>query len=241
VDLAAIRGDAGAAGCGGGGEDPPVSEERTTLTIPFAGLHLPPRHHPRRLERLVEPLVTRTLGPCPRALADAGLTPADIDEIVLLAARRACRSCAGACRSCRQDSHSQLNPTRSSPSAPPCRPTSWPAAITNMLLLDVTPLSLGIESLGGIVNVLIPRNTTIPTSAREMFTTSVDGQTLGGPARGPGERELVKGLPLPRPLRAAHRPHAGGDARSRSPSSRRQRHPPGAGEGAAQRQAASIE
>src|SRR3989449_9148695 len=61
-----------------------------------------------------------------------------------------------------------------------------------MLLLDVTPLSLGIESLGGIVNVLIPRNTTIPTSAREMFTTSVDGQTLVDLHVVQGERELVK-------------------------------------------------
>jgi len=64
--------------------------------------------------------------------------------------------------------------------------------ITNMLLLDVTPLSLGIESLGGIVNVLIPRNTTIPTSAREMFTTSVDGQTLVDLHVVQGERELAK-------------------------------------------------
>jgi molecular chaperone DnaK (HSP70) len=64
--------------------------------------------------------------------------------------------------------------------------------ITDMLLLDVTPLSLGIESLGGIVNVLIPRNTTIPTSARELFTTSVDGQTLVDLHVVQGERELVK-------------------------------------------------
>ena len=61
-----------------------------------------------------------------------------------------------------------------------------------MLLLDVTPLSLGIESLGGIVNVLIPRNTTVPTSAREMFTTSVDGQTVVDLHVVQGERELVK-------------------------------------------------
>src|SRR5207247_2237205 len=61
-----------------------------------------------------------------------------------------------------------------------------------MLLLDVTPLSLGIETLGGVVSVLIPRNTTVPTSAREMFTTSVDGQTVVDMHVLQGERELAK-------------------------------------------------
>ena len=64
--------------------------------------------------------------------------------------------------------------------------------ITDMLLLDVTPLSLGIETLGGIVSVLIPRNTTIPTMAKEYFTTSVDGQTTVDMHVLQGERELVK-------------------------------------------------
>jgi molecular chaperone DnaK (HSP70) len=64
--------------------------------------------------------------------------------------------------------------------------------ITSMLLLDVTPLSLGIETLGGIVSVLISRNTTVPTSAREMFTTSVDGQTVVDMHVLQGERELAK-------------------------------------------------
>ena len=88
--------------------------------------------------------------------------------------------------------HSQLNPDEVVALGAAVQAHILAGGITNMLLLDVTPLSLGIESLGGIVNVLIPRNTTIPTSAREMFTTSVDGQTLVDLHVLQGERELAK-------------------------------------------------
>ena len=169
------------------------SEERTTLTIPFAGFTYRRDITRAELERLVEPLVTRTLGPCRRALADAGLTPADIDEIVLVGGstrvplvRRRVQELFG------KTPHSQLNPDEVVALGAAVQAYILAGGITNMLLLDVTPLSLGIESLGGIVNVLIPRNTTIPTSAREMFTTSVDGQTLVDLHVVQGERELVK-------------------------------------------------
>ena len=74
--------------------------------------------------------------------------------------------------------HSQLNPDEVVALGAAVQAHILAGGITNMLLLDVTPLSLGIETLGGIVSVLIPRNTTIPTNAREMFTTSVDGQRV---------------------------------------------------------------
>jgi molecular chaperone DnaK (HSP70) len=88
--------------------------------------------------------------------------------------------------------HSQLNADEVVALGAAVQAQILAGGITNMLLLDVTPLSLGIESLGGIVNVLIPRNTTIPTSAREMFTTSADGQTLVDLHVVQGERELAK-------------------------------------------------
>ena len=169
------------------------SEERTTLTLPFAGFTYRREMTRADLERLVEPLVGRTLGPCRRALADAGLSAADIDEVVLVGGstrvplvRRRVQELFG------KTPHSQLNPDEVVALGAAVQAHILAGGITNMLLLDVTPLSLGIESLGGIVNVLIPRNTTIPTSAREMFTTSADGQTLVDLHVLQGERELAK-------------------------------------------------
>jgi molecular chaperone DnaK (HSP70) len=88
--------------------------------------------------------------------------------------------------------HSQLNPDEVVALGAAVQAQILGGGITDMLLLDVTPLSLGIETLGGIVSVLIARNTTIPTSAREMFTTSVDGQTVVDMHVVQGERELAK-------------------------------------------------
>jgi molecular chaperone DnaK len=88
--------------------------------------------------------------------------------------------------------HSQLNPDEVVALGAAVQAQILAGGIKDMLLLDVTPLSLGIETLGGIVSVLIPRNTTIPTSAREMYTTSVDGQTVVDMHVVQGERELVK-------------------------------------------------
>ena len=169
------------------------SEERTTLTIPFAGFTYRREITRAELERLVESLVARTLGPARRALADAGMTAADIDQVVLVGGstrvplvRRRVHELFG------KTPHSQLNPDEVVALGAAVQAHILAGGITDMLLLDVTPLSLGIESLGGIVNVLIPRNTTIPTSAREMFTTSVDGQTVVDLHVVQGERELAK-------------------------------------------------
>jgi molecular chaperone DnaK (HSP70) len=88
--------------------------------------------------------------------------------------------------------HSQLNPDEVVALGAAVQAHILAGGITDMLLLDVTPLSLGIETLGGIVSVLIPRNTTIPTMAKEQFTTSVDGQTVVDMHVLQGERELAR-------------------------------------------------
>ena len=171
------------------------STERTTLTLPMPQHGFEYRRELTRaeVERLIDPIVERTLGPCRMALADAGVAPAQIDEVVLVG---------GATRTplvrrrveevfARQP-HIELNPDEVVALGAAIQADILAGGITHMLLLDVTPLSLGIETLGGAVGVLIPRNTTIPTSAKESFTTSVDGQSVVDMHVVQGERDLAK-------------------------------------------------
>ena len=169
------------------------SEERTALTIPFEGFTYRRDITRAELEGLIASLVDATLGPCRMALKDAGLAAEQIDEIVLVGGstrvplvRRRVQEVFG------KTPHSQLNPDEVVALGAAVQAQILAGGITDMLLLDVTPLSLGIETLGGIVSVLIARNTTIPTMAKEYFTTSVDGQTAVDMHVLQGERELAK-------------------------------------------------
>ena len=168
-------------------------DERTTLTIPFEGFTYRREITRTDLELLIGPLVESTLGPCRRALADAGLDPAGVDEVVLVGGstriplvHRRVQEVFG------REPHSRLNPDEVVALGAAVQAQILAGGITDMLLLDVTPLSLGIETLGGIVSVLISRNTTIPTMAKEAFTTSVDGQTTVDMHVLQGERELAR-------------------------------------------------
>jgi Fe-S protein assembly chaperone HscA len=168
-------------------------DERTVLTIPFERFTYSREITRADLESLVDPLVASTLGPCRRALADAGLEPDRVDQVVLVGGstrmplvRRRVEELFG------RTPHSRLNPDEVVALGAAVQAQILAGGITDMLLLDVTPLSLGIETLGGIVSVLIPRNTTIPTMAKEYFTTSVDGQTTIDMHVLQGERELAK-------------------------------------------------
>jgi molecular chaperone DnaK (HSP70) len=143
-------------------------------------------------ERLIMPIVERTLGPCRQALADAGVTGAQVDEVVLVGGstriplvRRKVEELFG------RQPHSDLNPDEVVALGAAVQADILISGNREMLLLDVTPLSLGIETIGGVVSKIILRNSTIPASGSEMYTTSVDNQTAVDVHVLQGERELV--------------------------------------------------
>jgi len=143
-------------------------------------------------ERLIRPLVERTIQPVRQALADAGLEPAEVDEAVLVGGstrvpfvRRIVSELFG------RTPHSELNPDEVVALGAAVQADILISGRREMLLLDVTPLSLGIETMGGVVSKIILRNSTIPASGREMFTTGVDNQTSVDIHVLQGERELA--------------------------------------------------
>ena len=146
-----------------------------------------------KLESLVEGLVQRTLAPLKQALADAGLKPSDVDEVVLVG---------GSTRMPRvqqvvkeyfgKDPHKGVNPDEVVAIGAAVQGGVLAGDVKDLLLLDVTPLSLGIETLGGVLTVLIPRNTTIPSKKSEVFSTATDNQTSVEVHVLQGERSMAR-------------------------------------------------
>jgi molecular chaperone DnaK len=147
-------------------------------------------------EQMIQPIIDRTVGPCKQALKDAGLQPQQIDEVVLVGGstripkvRRLVQDLFG------RVPHTDLNPDEvvALGAAVQANILSGGSEITqDMLLLDVTPLSLGIEVAGGVTDKIILRNSTVPASATQYYTTQVDGQTNVAIHVLQGERELAR-------------------------------------------------
>lgn len=163
------------------------------IVEPALGLELRRRFRREELEALIGPLVDRTIASCRAALRDAELEPRDIDEVVLVGGssriplvRRRVEEFFG------RRPHCELNPDEVVAMGAAVQASILQGQLRQILLLDITPLSLGIETMGGAVSRLVPRNSTIPAQATEMFTTFVDNQTGVDIHVVQGERELAR-------------------------------------------------
>ncbi len=171
------------------------TEPTATIELPFADSSRSITIEVKReeLEQIARPIVERTREHCLRALADAKMKPSDLDEVVLVGGatrmpivRNLVAEIFG-----RAPNTSQ-NPDEAVAVGATIQAGVLAGAVRDVLLLDVTPLSLGIETFGGLMNVIIPRNSTIPTKAGEMFTTAVSNQRAVRIKVLQGEREMAR-------------------------------------------------
>jgi molecular chaperone DnaK len=171
----------------------------TEINLPFVTAdasgpkHLSLKLTRAKLEQLVDDLIQRTIGPCRQALKDAGLEAGQIDEVVLVGGQTRMPKVHQAVKDFfGREPHKGVNPDEVVAIGAAIQAGVLVGDVKDVVLLDVTPLSLGIETLGGVMTRLIERNTTIPTRKSEIFTTAADSQTSVDIHVLQGEREMSR-------------------------------------------------
>jgi molecular chaperone DnaK len=168
--------------------------EKTIVQYPLESKGMYIREITRaEFDELIRPIIARTMAPVKMALADAKLAPKEMDEVVLVGGSTRIplvRKTVG--DYFRREPHCELDPDEVVALGAAVQADILETGVKTMLLLDVTPLSLGIETMGGVIAKIIPRNSTIPASAQELFTTGVENQTAIDVHVLQGERELAK-------------------------------------------------
>lgn len=176
------------------------SSQQTEVNLPYITAdasgpkHLAVKITRAKLESLVEDLIDRTVGPCRTAIKDAGLAASDIDDVILVGGQTRMPKVQEKVKDIfGKEPRKDVNPDEAVAVGAAIQGGVLQGDVKDVLLLDVTPLSLGIETLGGVMTKLIQKNTTIPTKAQQVFSTAEDNQTAVTIHVLQGEREMASG------------------------------------------------